>query len=71
MNLLWDNEAENKQGYLRFLSSVCTVQDRGISINQENIYKLFKKYSAVKKVIDYDQFFGREKLKIPPEGFTE
>ena len=33
MNLMWDQSAFNKPDYLRFLSSVCTDDDRSVSIN--------------------------------------
>lgn len=51
MNLIWDKTSENRPSYLRFLSTICRVEDRGISLNQENIFKLYKKYNAVRKEI--------------------
>ena len=57
MNLMWDESAKNKHDYFRFLSSVCTYMDHGISINQENIYKLYKKYNEIRLVIDHEKYF--------------
>ena len=38
-----EEEAPNKQDYIRFLRKICIYKEEGISENQENIYKLFKK----------------------------
>ncbi|CAD8168125.1 unnamed protein product [Paramecium pentaurelia] len=43
INLLWDDEAKNNSYYLKFLRNVCSHQEFPIQINQENIYKLYKK----------------------------
>ena len=45
MNLLLSPEAYNKAEYLKFLSSICNIGDKGISVNQEIIYKFFVKIS--------------------------
>ena len=57
MNLLWDHTAWHKKDYLKFLSSVCVFNDKGFSINQENIYKLYKKYNQRKVVINHEKYF--------------
>lgn len=49
VNLLWDEKAMNKADYMNFLSSICTYKSKGITINQENIFKLFKKFTSFKK----------------------
>lgn len=48
INLIWDDEAINNSDYLAFLSSVCRYQNEAVSINQENIFKLYKKYNDSK-----------------------
>ena len=58
MNIIWDDSAQHKKDYLRFLASICITSDhKGISINQENIYKLYKKYNQMKVVIDHERYF--------------
>ena len=57
MNIIWDLKAINKSDYLRFLSCVCSVSDKGININQENIYKLYKCYTSKRAVIKFDEYF--------------
>jgi uncharacterized protein YktA (UPF0223 family) len=48
VNLIWDDEAQNNSDYLKFLRSVCRFNEEGININQENIFKLYKRYNDVK-----------------------
>ncbi len=33
MNLIWDRQAKNNPEYLKFLSAICRVDDKSISIN--------------------------------------
>ena len=47
MNLIWDESATLKSDYLKFLRNVCKLGNKGVTLNQENIYKLFKKYSSI------------------------
>jgi hypothetical protein len=65
MNLVWDETAPNKPDYIHFLAQVCTVNgQRGVSINQENIFKLFKKYNSVRKEIDYEKYFRKDGITL-------
>ena len=54
MNIIWDSKAKNKSDYLKFLACVCSINGKGININQENIYKLYKSYSNKKVMIKFD-----------------
>lgn len=49
MNLLWDPSTTIKQEYLRFLRCLCKVQDKGVNINQEMIYKLYNCMTLYKR----------------------
>ncbi|EGR32737.1 MIR domain protein [Ichthyophthirius multifiliis] len=71
MNLIWDDKAQYKSHYLKFLRSICRIQNKAISLNQENIFKLFKKYSKVKQQIRYDQYFKTGAVKLPDPNSTE
>lgn len=42
MDLVYDSEAPLQADYYRFLSSICKFKNDGISLNQENIFKLYK-----------------------------
>lgn len=46
MNLIWDDTAYLHSNYLNFLRTTCKVNNKSITLNQENIYKLFKNYSS-------------------------
>ncbi|KAL4438400.1 hypothetical protein ABPG74_009439 [Tetrahymena malaccensis] len=63
MSLLWDSTAKNKSDYLRFLSRVCYFNEKGITINQENIYKLYKKFSAIREEIKLNLQYENGKIK--------
>lgn len=65
MNLMWDDTAIHTPEYLKFLSSICRFDERGVSKNQENIYKLFKKYNSVRPKIKFDQYFKSGQLRLP------
>lgn len=54
MNLVWDEHSHQKSYYLKFLRSVCRFHTKGISLNQENIFKLYKNYTKIRSVIRYD-----------------
>ena len=42
MDLLYEDNAPLKANYYKFLSSICKLENKGLSLNQENLYKLFK-----------------------------
>jgi hypothetical protein len=44
-NILWDENSPNKEEYLRFLRSICRHYNQSVQINQENLYKLYKKFN--------------------------
>ncbi|KRW98864.1 MIR motif [Pseudocohnilembus persalinus] len=46
----------NIKSYLDFLSAICRFEDKGISLNQEIIYKFYKTYSSVRKVLSVKYF---------------
>jgi uncharacterized protein YktA (UPF0223 family) len=48
VNLIWDDEAWNNSDYLKFLRSVSRYQNESITLNQENLFKLYKRYNDVK-----------------------
>jgi len=43
---LWNRDSPIRADYFRFLRSICKFGDDGVSLNQELIYKLYKKMSA-------------------------
>ena len=63
MNLIWDREAVNRASYLRFLTCTCRFDMQGVSLNQENIFKLFKKYNSIRPEIKFDEYFKSGALK--------
>ncbi|CAK81479.1 unnamed protein product (macronuclear) [Paramecium tetraurelia] len=50
-NLMIDDTAKNNEHYLRFLRHLCRYKNNAISINQENLFKLYKKYSKQTKLL--------------------
>lgn len=65
MNLIWEENSLQKSNYLRFLRSLCRIEDKGIALNQENIFKVYKKYTKIRNVIRYDQYFKSGSIKLP------
>lgn len=57
MNLSSDKNAIYKSDYLNFLLSICKYKNQGINLNQENIYKKFKKYSSIRAKLKFDKYF--------------
>lgn len=45
---LWNKASPIRADYFRFLRSLCKFGQEGVSLNQEIIYKLYKKMSAQK-----------------------
>ncbi|KAL4462524.1 hypothetical protein ABPG74_000354 [Tetrahymena malaccensis] len=68
MNLIWDDNSKLNSNYLKFLRSICRIQNKAISLNQENIFKIFKKYSQKRNAIRYDQYFKSGSIKLPELG---
>ena len=64
MNLIADKGATLKPEYQNFLLSICKFGNIGINMNQENIYKLFKKYQAIRDEIKFDKYFKTGQLKL-------
>ena len=58
MNLLWDLEAPLRSMYLYFLRNICKAKNKPITINQENIYKLYKIFSGKKSMISINDYFN-------------
>ena len=54
MNLISDQTALFNPEYQKFLKNICKYRDKGMNLNQENIYKLFKKHSAIREQIRFD-----------------
>lgn len=65
MNLIWDEQAELHSDYLKFLGITCILHNKGVTLNQENIYKLYKKYTSVRSVIKFDSYFMSGDLILP------
>lgn len=65
MNLIWDENSLQKSNYLKFLRSISRFSNKGISLNQENIFKIYKNYSKNRNVIRYDQYFKSGSIKLP------
>ncbi|EGR27735.1 MIR domain protein [Ichthyophthirius multifiliis] len=71
MNLIWDDKALRKADYLRFLSDICIYKDKGITINQENIFKLYKKFSCMKNDLNQENIFSQNGELIKPASLQE
>ena len=71
MNLIWDPTAIYNSDHLKLLRSICKIGNKGVTLNQENIYKLFKKYSQQKAVIRFDEYFKSGALKLPLDEWTK
>lgn len=56
MNLIWDDSAPIRSHYLDFLSAICKNGENGMSLNQENVYKLYKTYNNIREVLNVDIF---------------
>lgn len=71
MNLLWDDLAPNNSQYMKFLTSICYFKNKGITINQENIFKV----STLTSLLFADLYPPASALQeVPPrepEGRTE
>ncbi|CAD8131502.1 unnamed protein product [Paramecium pentaurelia] len=53
-NLIIDDTAKNNEHYLRFLRHICRYKNIAISINQENLFKLYKKYNKQTKLLQIE-----------------
>jgi len=70
MNLIWDESATLKSDYMKFLRNVCKYGSKGVTLNQENIYKLYKTYTSIRNEIRFDKYFKSGSLKLPAEDTT-
>lgn len=68
-----DNQEFNKNmNYLRLFRSICKFKNKGISVNQEQIFRLFKQRSIFKQSLLLNMKVIKSKLQITsPKGRIE